>query len=95
MGEDAELTNTFGDDRTLYTIKDEFGERTTITIDKWAADFLQDILEDVHSWIQVKYTLICNKRSQLSRREKGNLLREVANHKAREHPDYVSFADLL
>jgi len=46
--------------KTTYTINDEHGERSSITIDKWAADLLQEMMQDkVHTWVQAKYDLVC------------------------------------
>ena len=90
-----ELTDVWSSERTTYTITDEHGERSTITLEKWAADYLQELLPDVHAWVQEKYSRICEKKPELSRREKGNFLRKVAREKAKEHPKYVSIADIL
>lgn len=90
-----ELTDIWSSERTSYTITDEHEERSTITLEKWAADYLQELLPDVHAWVQKKYLLICEKKPELSCREKGNFLRKVAREKAKDHPKYVSIADIL
>lgn len=95
MDDIIQLTDVWDGQKTTYSISDEHGDHSTITLDKWAADFLQDLLPDVHAWIQQKYDLICEKLPHLSRREKGNVLREVARRKAQEHKHYVGIADLL
>ncbi|MBK6630055.1 MAG: hypothetical protein IPG33_02890 [Betaproteobacteria bacterium] len=46
------------EDRTLYTIIDEVGVRTTITLDKWVADALQGWMQDVHLWVQETYNRV-------------------------------------
>ena len=95
MNKDRELTDIWDGRKTTYSIIDESGEKSSITIDKWAADFLQDLLPNVHQWIQEKYDLICFEYSQLSRRKKGDVLREVAALKARQHEDYFGIERLL
>ena len=44
--------NYFSDEKTTYSITDEHAEASSITVDKWIADLLQDQLPDVHAWIQ-------------------------------------------
>lgn len=90
-----EIEDLFDEKKTTYTITDEHSEKSTITIDKWAADLLQDSLPDVHGWIQSKYDLVCSKRPQLTRREKGNVVRELARKEAEKSPNYKSLYDFL
>jgi len=90
-----EIEDLFDEKKTTYTITDEHGEKSTITIDKWAADLLQDDLPDVHGWIQVKFDLVCSKKPQLTRREKGNVVRELARKEAEKSPNYKSLTDFL
>ena len=63
------------DEKTIYSITDGHHEKTTITIDKWTADILQQWLPDVHCWLQEKYDRVCARHPHLSRREKGNMVR--------------------
>jgi hypothetical protein len=95
MTGNRELTDIWDDQKTTYSITDEYGEKSSITIDKWAADFLQDLLPDVHGWVQAKYDLISQKYPHLSRRKKGDALREVASLKAKQHKDYFGIESLL
>lgn len=77
-----------GDDyqRTVISITDEFGEPTTITLDKWVSDVLHAHLKDVHTWVQRVYDRVCeHDRAQsldLSRRQKGDQVRSLAGKKA-------------
>lgn len=95
MNIDRELTDIWDGQKTTYSIIDESGDKSSITIDKWAADFLQDLLPDVHQWVREKYDLICRKHPHLSRRKKGDVLRDVAALKAREHENYFGIESLL
>ena len=70
------------DDRTLYKLANERDEYTTITIDKFVADTLQQYLPDVHAWVQATYNRVAEKRPHLSRREKGDLVRVLAFREA-------------
>lgn len=88
-----EFETLFDDKKTLYSIRNEDNEKSTITIDKWAADLLQEMLPNVHDWIQLKYDLVCEKRPQLSRREKGDLVRLLARKEAENNPRYQSLID--
>ena len=89
-----EITALFDDNKTIYTIKNEHGEHTTITLDKWAADLLQELLPDVHAWVQKKYDLICERKPELTRREKGDVLRALARRDAEKSPKYPRLLDL-
>ncbi|OIQ82048.1 hypothetical protein GALL_361660 [mine drainage metagenome] len=90
-----QIDDLFDDKKTIYTIIDENDERSSITIDKWVADLLQEMLPDVHEWIKEKYDIICIKKPQLSRREKGNLIRELARREAVKSKNYKSLIDFL
>ena len=90
-----EIVNLFDDQKTLYSIADEHGEKSTITIDKWAADLLQEMLPDVHVWIQSKYALVCEKKAHLSRREKGDVVRALARREAEKNSKYQQYVDML
>lgn len=85
----------FDDKKTSYTITDEHQEKSTITLDKWAADLLQETLSDVHAWVQEKYDIVCEKKPLLSRREKGDVVRALARQEAEKNPNYPRFIDLL
>jgi len=75
-------------ERTVISIVDEYGENSTITLDKWTSDVLHEHLSDVHEWIQKLYNAVCDQNTKkslkLSRREKGNAVRQHANRKAME-----------
>lgn len=70
------------EDRTLYTLVDECGEETTITLDKFVADILQNNITDVHKWVQDTYIQVAERRPQLGRRQKGDLVRALSFRKA-------------
>ena len=85
----------FEEGRTTYSITDEHGEKSSITVEKWAADLLQEMLPNVHGWIQEKYALVCEKKPYLTRREKGDVVRLIASREAMKSPTYKAFvADL-
>jgi hypothetical protein len=87
---------TIFDERTLYTVTDEHGERTTITLDKFVADVLQECLNDVHSWIQEAYNKVVEKLPDVSRREKGDVVRLLAGREAEKCPKFkMLLSDLL
>lgn len=73
------------DDRTLYTIDDELGERTTITLDKYVADILQENLADVHVWVQSTYNTVVERKPHLGRRQKGDLVRALSLREAAKY----------
>lgn len=83
------------DDRTIYTIIDEYGERTTITLDKFTADILQGWLPNVHAWVQATYDRVAEKKAHLSRREKGDIVRVLASNKILECPGAKEILDDL
>lgn len=90
-----EIEDLFDEKKTTYTITDEQSEKSSITMEKWVADLLQEMLPDVHVWIQQKYDLVCEKRPHLSRREKGNVVRALARNEAEKSPNYRSLISLL
>ena len=90
-----EIEDLFNNEKTIYTITDEHDDKSSITLDKWAADLLQEMLPDVHAWVQVKYNLVCEKKPHLSRREKGDVVRALARREAESSPNYKSLADFL
>lgn len=83
----------FDGNRTIYTIIDEDFRRSSITIDKWAADLLQGLLPDVHAWIQLKFEQVCARFPHLTRMEKGNFVRQLASFEAQKSPDFQSLLD--
>lgn len=87
--------NYFSDEKTTYSMTDEHGDASSITVEKWIADLLQDQLVDVHAWIQEKYNLACIKYPNLSRREKGNAVRERARKEAEKSPRFTPRVELL
>ena len=81
------------DGRTLYTITNEDDERTTITLDKLTADVLQQLFPDVHAWVQETYKRVTLRKPRLSRRERGDLVRALANREAHRSPLYKAMID--
>ena len=79
---------TFEDGKTTYSFVDEDGVKSTITNEKWAADLLQESLPDVHKWVQDTYNRVCEKRSHLSRRKKGDVVRMLAFREAEKNPKF-------
>ena len=79
---------TFEDGKTTYSFVDEDGVKSTITIEKWAADLLQESLPDVHKWVQDTYNRVCEKRAHLSRRKKGDVVRMLAFREAEKNPKF-------
>lgn len=78
---------SYPEGKTNYQIINEDGDKTTITLEKWVADILQISLPNVHENIQCIYNKILNKKPELSRRERGNLIRIVSEQMANEHQD--------
>lgn len=83
------------DDRTIYTLEDEGGDKTTITLDKWVADILQEHLEDVHGWVQETYNKVALKRPRLGRRQKGDVVRALSVRQALNTPAGIALLDDL
>lgn len=81
------------DDKTLYTIRDEDGQDTTITLDKIVADVLQELLPDVHAWVQKTYDRVTEKKPDLGQRQKGNLVRFASFKEAEKSPRYTKIMD--
>lgn len=90
-----QIDDLFDEKKTIYTITDENNEKSSITIDKWAADLLQEMLPNVHLWIQEKYIIVCEKMPRLTRRQKGDIIRELARKEAEKSPNYKSLIDFL
>lgn len=74
--------------KTTYSIRDVSGIQSTITIDKLDADVLQQVLTNVHDWIQTAYYRVSEKKPELSRRKKGDLVRLLAKREAEKSPLY-------
>jgi hypothetical protein len=70
--------SSLSDERTSYSIRDEFGERSSITLPKFIADILQIEVPSVHDWTQRSYDRVAAQYTHLSRRMKGNIVREWA-----------------
>jgi hypothetical protein len=91
-----DLMESWGSDKkTLYTVTDEHGEKSTITIDKFTADILQAHLSNVHAWIQDSYDRVALKKPGLTRREQGDHVRALAAREATTTQLYKSFMDEL
>ena len=86
---------TIFDERTIYTITDEHGERSSISLDKMIADVLQGAIPDVHAWVQATYERVVAKKPHLSRREKGDVVRILAVREAQKYPAYRQMMDEL
>ena len=67
---------------TQYSIIDDHGESTTISIDKWVADILQEHLNDVHQYIQDCFDRVTEKSPEVGRVTRGNWVRLMAFLKA-------------
>lgn len=79
-------------DKTIFTFIDKFGEKSTLTLDKHVADALQNVVGDIHAWIQTQYDAIDAGKIQykryinaarkhgeeLSRLAIGNIIRLIA-----------------
>ena len=83
------------DDRTIYTIQDEDGQKTSITLEKLVADVLQEALPDVHAWVQDAYDRVTTKKPELGRRQKGDLVRLLSVREAEKSPRYKEMIDDL
>jgi len=73
--------------KTNYEIRDEHGDKTTVTLAKWDADVLQIVLPDVHAFVQQSYDRVVAKCPCLGRRKKGDLVRLLAAKEANKYPD--------
>lgn len=76
-------------DRTLYTIRNESGEVTTITLYKLIADTLQESLPDVHAWVQDAFDRVSEAKPSLGRHQKGDLVRRMSVREAEKYPRYI------
>ena len=89
------IDDYFSEEKTIYTITDEHDERSTITVEKWVGDLLQFNNPDVHAWIQTKYQHVLDRLPALSRRERGNVVRELARREAEKCEGFIPLADFL
>ena len=74
------------DAKTIYSILNESGENTSISLDKLIADILQELLPDVHAWVQITYDNVSANCPNLGRRQKGNMVRQLAKNKVEKNP---------
>ncbi|NDB70326.1 MAG: hypothetical protein EB015_20440 [Methylocystaceae bacterium] len=74
--------------RTNYSIIDEYGNKSTVTIDKLTADTLQEALPDVHNWIQAAYNCVAKRKPFLGRIQKGDIVRLLAQKEAEKYPPF-------
>ncbi len=72
--------------KTNYQIINEHNEKTTVSLDKWVADILQLELNDVHASIQHAYNALVISHPYLTRREKGDIIREASIIEANKYP---------
>lgn len=73
--------------KTNYQIINEYGEKTTITLDKWVADVLQLEIKDIHEVIKKAYDKVLLEKPELSRKERGNYIREMAEKTALKYQE--------
>jgi hypothetical protein len=83
------------DNKTMYSIKDENGKKTTITLDKLIADVLQKSLFDVHAWVQRAYENVTKKYPKCGRRKKGDIVRILSTREAQKFPFYTELIGKL
>jgi hypothetical protein len=69
---------SFPDGKTDYQINNEDGEETTIRLEKWVADILQEELVNVHEFIQQAYDRAAMKWPDLGRVKRGDVVRDWA-----------------
>ena len=83
------------DNRTIYTIQNEDGKKTTIRLDKLDVDVLQESHPDVLAWAQRAYDRVAEKKPELSRRQKRELVVLLAVKEAEKSPHYQERIDDL
>ena len=83
------------EEKTIYSFTDETGAQSTITVEKWIGDLLQKNLPDVHAWIQVNYDKVLKKLPHVSRRQRGDIIRELAKCEAAQQPGYIPLSTFL
>ncbi len=88
------MSNVLDHQTNNFSITDEYGEKSTISIDKWAAELLVKNLDDAHKWIQDTYDRAVSYNAsndlKLSRRKIGDLVRQKAYREAGKY-DEVDF----
>ena len=90
-----EISRLFSNNKTTYSIVNEDSIKSSITMDSDIADILQIHLDNVHEWIQAQYDLICQKSPKLSRRKKGDILRQLALKKVENTPERKEWTNNL
>lgn len=80
---------------TIYTIKNENGQDSSISLFKLDADVLQCICSDVHRKVQDTFNLVATKHPKLSRRSKGNIVRILLNREAMRSPIYQKLLNIF
>ncbi len=83
------------DERTSYSILNEIGKKTTITLEKLVADILQELLPYVHTWVQSTYNKVAIQRPELGRRQKGDIVRVLSMREVENSPLYKKLLDKL
>ena len=83
----------FNDKKTIYSILNEEGVKSTITIAKWAADLLQEDLPDVHAWIQQRYDIVSMRMPDLTRYQRGRVVRQLVELEAKKNPTFKIHLD--
>jgi len=78
---------SYPEGKTDYQITNEDGEKTTIRLEKWVADVLQLEFDDVHEKVQLAYLKVVEEKPELSRRQKGNYVRQMAENTANKYQD--------
>ncbi len=76
---------------TTYTITDAKKEKSSISIPKFDADILQKNIPDVHAFIQKAYDSAVEKYPYLSRRKKGDEVRQLVWKKAEGYIDIPAY----
>jgi hypothetical protein len=71
--------------KTTYQITKKCGNKTTITIEKWIADVLQVVLNDVHKYLQSEFYKAQKARPDLGRVQMGNCVRYMAENTANKN----------
>ncbi len=74
---------------TEYQVMIESGERTTIVLNKGAADVLQRAINNVHEFLGELLISIQKLYPDLSRRQQGDMVREKAEDKAYQYPEIM------
>ena len=71
----------------IYKFQDKNGAKTTISIFKLTADVLKIIHPNPTAWIQATYDEVGITHPNLTRRKRGELVRELASREAQRHPE--------